>query len=135
MSTAVDAPDAPVTLRPAGDRGTLTIADRVIEKVAVAAAGEINGVLPAPTGGLGRVFHPGRQISAGATQPGGSTDAVELTLELSVRYPLPVRTTAIAVRRHVSERVLQLTGRPLSRVTIAVTHLTHPGEERPSRVQ
>jgi uncharacterized alkaline shock family protein YloU len=135
MSTAVEAV-APAG-RPAAERGTLIIADRVVQKVAVAAAAEVDGVLPAPATGLTRALRPGRHITADASQHDhgrGASPTIELAIQLSVRYPLPVRATTAAVRDHVMERVLALTGREITGLDIDVTHLTHPGEERSPRV-
>jgi uncharacterized alkaline shock family protein YloU len=131
--STVSVSDTTAGLRAAPDRGELTIADRVLEKVAVTAAAEIDGVLPAPSAGLTRAMHPGRHISADADQR--DDHRVELALVLAVRYPMPVWATARAVRRHVTERVRQLTGREVADLSIAVTYLTHPGEERPRRVE
>jgi uncharacterized alkaline shock family protein YloU len=126
-----------VPQRPPGERGALLIADRVLERIAVAAAGEVEGVLPAPAKGLQRVLHPSRRIGADADQDDASArqGGVALTLTLAVRYPLPIARTTAAVRDHVKARLRDLAGRDVTEMTIQVTHLTHPDHESSRRVQ
>jgi uncharacterized alkaline shock family protein YloU len=123
---------------PAAERGGLLVPDRVVEKVAMAAAAEVDGVHAAPATGLRRVFGGSPRIEASVRQPGGpdpgSGPVAEVSLEVSIRYPLPVFSTAGKVRDHVAERVLALTGRTVTDLRIEVTHFTHAAELRPRRV-
>lgn len=127
--------------RPGGDaaqRGSLSIDDGVVEKVAVAAAGEIDGVggaarrlLGVPTGSDGTEHATaGRpRVSARVT---GQTAVIEL--RLSVAYPASVRATTEAVRAHVRERVATLTELTVSRVDITVASLSSPAARTRRRV-
>ena len=119
----------------ADDRGRLQIADAVVEKVAVAAAGEIDDVggvarrvLGVPAGrddGEGRP-----QVSARVTGQVASLD-----VRLTVMYPASVRSTTEAVREHLRDRVHALTEITVSRVDISVTALPLRGQlQSPGRV-
>ena len=119
----------------ADDRGRLQIADVVVEKVATAAASEIDDVggvarrvLGVPAGrddGEGRP-----QVSARVTGQVASLD-----VRLTVMYPASVRSTTDAVREHLRERVHALTEITVSRVDISVTALPLGGQlQSPGRV-
>lgn len=108
----------------AAERGTLAIDDAVVEKVAIAAAGEVDGVggaarrvLGVPTG---RDDGDGRPRATARVR--GETAA--LHLRLTVAYPASVRGTTEAVRAHVRERVQALTELTVTRVDISVAALT-----------
>ncbi|MDD7926521.1 Asp23/Gls24 family envelope stress response protein [Actinomycetospora chibensis] len=108
----------------AGERGSLSIDDTVVEKVAAAAAGEIDGVrgaarrvLGVPTGSDDGDGRP--RVSARVT---GQTAALEV--RLSVVYPASVRATTEAVRSHLRDRVHALTELTVSRVDVSVAALT-----------
>jgi uncharacterized alkaline shock family protein YloU len=112
--------------------GTLRVADRVVEKIAAAAAAEVPGVAgPSrrsaprllPRAGAGRfgrarpVRHRSRGMSGRrgyARRPLVSANvqgsAARLTMAISVRYPSPVEETAGRVRALVRERVAALAG-------------------------
>lgn len=107
----------------AAERGSLSIEDGVVEKVAVAAASEVQHVggvarrvLGVPTG---RADADGRPRASARV----SGDVVALELRLSVTYPASVRATTEAVREHVRDRVHALTELTVSRVDIAVAAL------------
>jgi uncharacterized alkaline shock family protein YloU len=121
MTTTIAVPD---TLPP--ERGSLRVDDAVVEKVAVAAAGEIDGVggaarrvLGVPTG-----RDDDEQRPRATARVAGQTAAVEL--RLTVAYPASVRRTTEAVRAHVAERVRALTEITVTRVEITVAALTRP---------
>lgn len=120
--------------------GIVTINDRVVEKIAALAAAEI----PDVGGPAGRIFGRamtgagplgGAQASLGSL-PKVSADVdgsvVVLGLSLSVRWRAPVPDVTSAVRRHVRDRVTELTGLTVTEVSISVTDLvTHlPGPPR-----
>jgi uncharacterized alkaline shock family protein YloU len=118
----------------AADRGTLALDDVVVEKVAVAAAMEIEHVggatrrvLGVPTG---REHGDGRP--RGAVQVSGQVAAIEL--RLSVTYPASVRATTEAVRAHVRRQVHALTELTVSRVDITIAALSSTGGPSTKRV-
>lgn len=109
----------------ADDRGSLGIADSVVEKVAVAAAGEVDhvgGVARRVLGlglGLGGEDGDGRpRVSAKV-----SGDTVALDIRLSVDYPASVRAVTAAARDHIRDRVQALTELSVTRVDIDVAAL------------
>lgn len=109
---------------PAGERGSLSIEDVVVEKVAVAAAGEIDGVGGAARRVLG--------VTAGSNDGDGrpratarvSGETAALEVRLTVAYPASVRATTEAVRAHVRDRVEALTDLTVTRVDISIAALT-----------
>ena len=131
VTTTVNTPDGDVGRHAAppdaGDRGRLEIAGIVVEKVATAAAGEIDHVGGSARRVLGvtagREDGDGRpRVSARLT---GSVAALDI--RLSITYPASVRAVSEAVREHVRDRVQALTAFSVTRVDIAVTALPAPG--------
>lgn len=119
-----DSPTGQLSLDTAGERGSLSIEDTVVEKVAAAAAGEIDGVggaarrvLGVPTGSDDGDGRP--RVSARVT---GRTAALDV--RLAVDYPASVRATTEAVRSHLRDRVHALTELTVSRVDVSVAALT-----------
>lgn len=113
--------DAPIETR-----GRVDVADQVVEKIAVGALDEVDGV-GGTTGTVGRML--GRDDDAGrprvnATVSGGS---VRLDVRISVAYPSPVAATCDRARDHVVRQVQTLTGLDVVRVDITVSALTTPG--------
>jgi uncharacterized alkaline shock family protein YloU len=93
----------------AAQRGTTTIADKAVRKIAEQAAGE---VLPAPAT---------RSTRGSATVRGRRT---AVTLRTALPYPAPLSEAARHVQQHVSNRTRRLTGLETARVELAVTTLT-----------
>lgn len=108
------------------DRGELSIAEQVVEKIAATALGEIDhigGTAPTMLGvPLGSV-DPDRlpQVTAQVT---GSV--VTLAARCSVTYPAPVARVTDQARAHVIDRVDTLTGLRVAQLDITVTALTSP---------
>ncbi|KOV84524.1 hypothetical protein [Nocardia sp. NRRL S-836] len=86
-------------------RGTTTVADRAVGRIATRAAHEVAGVAAA---------------TAGAHVTGG---VAALDVRLDLHYPAPVAATTAAVRAHLADRVGALTGLTVSVVDVAVTEL------------
>jgi uncharacterized alkaline shock family protein YloU len=123
MTSTLTAPSAMPT--PAdgdpGERGRTTIADRVIERIAVqavsevgAAGGSVRRMLGVAVGGSGL----DRDAQVTAVIAGG---AAALTVQLSVAYPASVAQTAREARRQLVQRIQDLTGHTVSRVDITIT--------------
>ncbi len=112
--------------------GTISINDRVIEKMASRAAAEIPDAGAAAPRVLGRSLAaaPGgigiRQTSLDAL-PRASADVdgsiVALTVTLSVRWPASVPAVTKSVRERVRDRIAELTGMRVIEVSISVTDL------------
>jgi uncharacterized alkaline shock family protein YloU len=104
-----------------GERGRTTIADRVIERIAVQAVGEVGAaggaarrMLGVAVGGAG--LDKDAQVTVTAA---GGTAA--LAVQLSVAYPAPIARTAREARQRLIDRIEELTGHAVSRVDITVT--------------
>lgn len=97
------------TLEPAdlAERGSLTIAGRTVERTAARAAAEIDGV--------------GGPVKVSAKIAG---ETAVLDVRLAVSYPASVGRTTENARRHLMERVGELTGLAVTRVDVTVTALT-----------
>jgi uncharacterized alkaline shock family protein YloU len=104
-----------------GERGRTTIADRVIERIAVQAVGEVGAaggsarrMLGVAVGGAGL----DQDAQVAVTVAGGTA---ALAVQLSVAYPASVARTARAARQRLVERIEELTGHAVTRVDVTVT--------------
>lgn len=114
---AAAAPVAP----PAGERGALRIADRVVAKIAARAAGEVLAEVPE----YGLV--PADRKPHASVSVRKETARVRLTVELG--YPGDLGTVCGSVRRHVADRVRALTGMEVPEVAVEIERL-HSATER-----
>ena len=133
MSSALDpsppgaAPDAPqddaAQLAEPAQRGSLRIADRVVEKVAARAVTEVDLATGAPRTVLGlRMSAPDPDAPARAdARVDGQVVSVRVTL--AVRWPAPVRQVAQQVRSHLTSRINALTGLQVAEVDVDVPTL------------
>lgn len=118
----------------AGDRGTLAIADVVVEKVARTAAGEVDDVGGAARRVLG--VPTGRDDGDGRPRVSArvSGQVVALEVRLTVAYPASVRAVTENVRAHLTDRVHALTELTVSRVDVSVAALTRAESATGKRV-
>ena len=129
------------------DKGSTTIADVVVQKVAGLAAREIRGV-HALGGGATRALSALRDRIPGATASAGQGVSVEVgekqaavDLELVVEYGVPIAELAKSVRGNVITAIEQITGLEVVEVNINVNDVHIPsdseGDEQPetARVQ
>lgn len=116
-----------------GERGTLSIDDRVVEKVAGHAVSLVPGASAAPRRFLG--------VAVGAAEPGearvrarvdGSRAVVETSL--SVSWPMSIATVVAGVRRAVTDEVRRCTGLTVDHVDVEVVSLPAPVTRGTSRV-
>ena len=118
------------------ERGTTTIQDGVVSKVAGIAAQEVDGVR---MGGGGTAQAVGSFMSAvpgvggGSESRGVSVEVGEVEaavdLSMSVEYGRTIHQTAEAVRRNVIRRVENLVGLRVTEVNIAVNDIFFPQQE------
>ena len=116
--------------------GTVTVADRVVARLAARAALEISDAGGAAPRILGRSLDgvKGTRNTSLDALPRATADVdgsvAVLSLELSVRWPASVPATTAAVRAHVAARITELTGLTVAELRISVTdlvtHLTPP---------
>ena len=143
MSTAIDTdplPDADPTAHRADqvepeERGTTTIAQRAVERVAAHAVGELTDV----GGAAKRMF--GMAIAGEDLDNTAQVSATilgqraALDVRISVVYPASVGATTEAVRAHLTRQVEEFTGIRVHRVNITVTALHGGLTARAGRVQ
>jgi uncharacterized alkaline shock family protein YloU len=125
------------------DRGTTTIDDGVVAKIAGIATREVSGV--SSMGGslsgavaevVGRIRGEEHATSGVGVEVGTRQAAVDLSI--TVQYPATITEVASSVRDNVIDRIEKLTGLEVVEVNIAVTDLAFPGGEEEgdqSRVQ
>ena len=114
-----------------GELGVISIADGVVEKIAAMAATENPDAGSAAIRVLGRAMPGAGHLGVRGTD----LDALPKTtvevdgsrafvnLEIAVRWPASVNEVSRQVRRHVEERVQELTGLQVDEVHIVVSDL------------
>ncbi|MBB4935240.1 putative alkaline shock family protein YloU [Lipingzhangella halophila] len=133
MSTATAAPrTAPGQGAgpPPAERGTTTVPDRVVAKIATAAVSEVSGsrALTGRFGGL---------VGGGGARSHARVSGTNVTLRLviAVHYPSPLRRMAREVRAHVKHRVAEYTGLTVRHIDIEIAELVRtrnrPRGDRP----
>ncbi|RBY79022.1 Asp23/Gls24 family envelope stress response protein [Blastococcus sp. TF02A-26] len=147
MSTAVSAtspgasatslPDAERALPKLGDpqeRGSLTIADRVVERVAGYAVTQVEGATAAPRRILGITVgdvRPEKEAAVSA-RVDGHTATVQATV--AIGWPASVRQVASQLRQRIREDVGHITGVEVAHIDVEVVSLSTPPTAR-RRVQ
>lgn len=115
----------------AAERGSLTIADRVIERVAGYAATQVEGASAAPRRLLGINIGDARPDDEASVRArvDGQTATVEATI--AVEWPRSIVDVAQRLRSRVRDDVLNLTGVQVAHVDVDVVSL--PAPTSPSR--
>ena len=114
-----------------GELGTISIADQVVTKIAATAAAEnpdagaaVARVVGRAVPGAGRLGVRGTDLDAlPATTVEVDGSKAFVHLEISVRWPASVPEVTGRVRRHVRDRVGELTGLQVEEVDIVVSDL------------
>ena len=119
-TTGASGPDDP------GDRGGLSVADRVVERVAGYAATQVPGAGAAPRRVLGVDVGDARPDREAAVQArvDGRTATVQATI--AVEWPRSVREVVRRFREHVHADVQHLTGVQVAHVDVEVVDLPAP---------
>ncbi|MEV7426499.1 Asp23/Gls24 family envelope stress response protein [Streptomyces sp. NPDC091212] len=117
------------------EKGTTTIADAVVQKIAGLAAREVSGVY-ALGGGAVRAFGAIRERIPGASASVGQGVSVEVgerqaavDLQILVEYGVSIADLARAIRRNVIDAVEQMTGLEVVEVNINVSDVHIPGDD------
>src|SRR5450755_1960887 len=129
MSTGTDVEPAARVGR--NELGTISIADGVVSKIAARAAAENPDAGAAAARMLGRAVPGAGHLGVRGTDlealPKTSVEVdgskAFVTLEISVRWPASVPEITGQVRRHVRDRVRELTGLDVDEVHITVADL------------
>ncbi len=132
MTTTLEHPvTAPRPGSPAGadpiaaeERGALTIADQVVEKIAATALGEVEHLGGAAKRVLGVALGSDDPDRSARVQARVDGSVVTLEVGCSVAYPAPVGAVTEQARSVLIERVEELTGLSVRQVDITVTSLT-----------
>lgn len=136
MAVAQPHPQMSTSLEPAAragrnELGTISIADGVVSKIAARAAAENPDAGAAAARMLGRAVPGAGHLGVRGTDlqalPKTSVEVdgskAFVTLEISVRWPASVPEITGQVRRHVRDRVRELTGLDVDEVHITVADL------------
>ena len=119
------------------ERGTTTIQDGVVSKVAGIAAQEVEGVRMGSGGAsqaVGNIMSAVPGVGSGSQSRGVSVEVGEVEtavdLSMSVEYGRTIHQIAEAVRTNVIRRVENLVGLRVTEVNITVTDIFFPQQEQ-----
>lgn len=117
----------------AEDRGSLSIAPRVVERIAGQAATEVDHVTGVPRRVLGQTL--GKVTADSQARASAKVDGsiASISVSVAVEYPTPVRAAAAAVRAHVSSTVHDLCGLDVVEVSVDVPHFYSSAAVTPTR--
>lgn len=116
------------------NRGSLDISPRVVEKVAGAAALEVDHVSGVPRRILGQTLGKVKADSQARADAKIDGSTVSVSLSVAVEYPTPVRSAAAAVRANVIKQVGDLCGLTVVEVDVDVPHFySSASQAQPTR--
>ena len=119
--TVADTPTAELQTRTSPEeRGTLTIADRVVERIASIAASEVPGVADIGSGWTQIVR---RSLPTSQARVAGGRSRIGV--DIAAVWPAALDELAAAVHSHVTERVFALTGVAVDGVDVTVADVVH----------
>jgi uncharacterized alkaline shock family protein YloU len=130
---AAEAGSAHPELGDPADRGSVTIADRAVERIAGHAMTQVEGASAAPRRLLGVSLggdQPDKEASVNA-RVDGATVTVDATV--AVGYPNSVRAVTARLRTHVRAEVARLTGMHVAHIDVDVVSMRAPAAQ-PRRV-
>lgn len=116
------------------DKGSTSIDDSVVAKIAAIAAREVDGV--ATLGGslsgalgnmVGRIRGSEHRTAGVGVEVGSRQAAVDINCQME--YPASIHEVADSVRQNVIDRIESMTGLEVVEVNIAVNDLVFPGGE------
>lgn len=113
----------------AEDRGSLEVHPTVVRKVAERAADATPGAVKAPR----KIAGLGAGEQGASAKIDGFGGEVDVTLDVALRYPSPVRELTDDMRQRVTDEVHRITGYRVRSVRITVSALLP--ESRSSRVE
>ena len=118
------------------ERGTTTIQDGVVSKVAGIAAQEVDGIRMGggASQAVGSIMSAVPGVSSGSQSQGVSVEVGEVEtavdLSMSVEYGRTIHQIAEAVRNNVIRRVENLVGLRVTEVNISVTDIFFPQQDQ-----
>jgi uncharacterized alkaline shock family protein YloU len=130
-STASDPPPA-ADLAPVAERGGLSVADRVVEKVASFAVTTVPDAAAAPRRMLGVNVGESHEEGLPSVEARVSGDVATVRARIAVRWPRSVTEVADAVRERIRKEVAEITGIRVDHIDLEVTSLdvASPEERR-----
>ena len=111
-------------------RGRLVITDKVVERIATVAAGEVEGVVKAGSGFDQVLGH--RYPKADATVAG---DRARIQVQVAIAWPHPLGQVCGRVRDQVHDRVAELIGVRVDAVDVIAANVVHAPQPEGRRVQ
>lgn len=128
LATPTDEPRQP--------RGQTVVTSKAVATIARQAAGEVDGVELVLRSGLRRLLADFLPVGGGhGASAAVATGTTTIELHLAVSWPRPVGKVSEEVRRHVRERVQDLTGYAVTDVDIVVESLPAPDDRAPRAVR
>jgi len=124
--TLAGPPAGPEAGPPPAPGGETWIADAIVEKIAAAAAREVDGVDDLRGGGPRRGWIRASDRSAGGARVAIHEGVATIVLRLVVRHGVAIVDVVDAVRARVIERVEFATGMTVARVDIGVLDVVAP---------
>lgn len=118
----------------AEDRGTLTVDDKVVEKVAGYAATLVPDAIAAPRRVLGVNVGESRPDSAAHVRARVQGDTATVDATIAIRWPKSIRSVAEQVRHTIRDEVQRITGVEVDHIDLDVVSLKTPQTKR-RRVQ
>ncbi|HSP37015.1 MAG TPA: Asp23/Gls24 family envelope stress response protein [Frankiaceae bacterium] len=117
----------------AESRGSTTIANRVVEKVAGHAAVEVDHVGGVPRRLLGQSLGKVKADSQARASAKVDGSIVSVSVSVAVEYPTPVREAAAAVRANVVQQVHAICGLNVVEVHVDIPHFYSAASLTPTR--
>ncbi|MEJ5914684.1 Asp23/Gls24 family envelope stress response protein, partial [Pseudokineococcus sp. 1T1Z-3] len=114
-----------------GERGSLDVADRVLERIALRAAGEVDGVAPGASGPLGGLLGSG--FPSVQVEHAGSH--VRVLVDVATLWPRPAAEVAAGVRTTVARRLEELAAVTVDAVAVTVRDVVLPRAQEEARVE
>jgi uncharacterized alkaline shock family protein YloU len=112
------------------ERGSLTVADRVVERVAGFAVTLVDGASAAPRRVLGVAVGGSRDDREASVDARVDGQLATVEASVAIGWPASVRTVAARLREQVRADVERITGVRVAHVDIDVVSLTAPTSKR-----
>lgn len=128
MADTGAAAEAPALADDAGERGSLTVRDRAVERLVIAAALDCDGVDRRSTG-VDRIT--GRELPRADVVVSG--DHVRAAVAVAVEWRRPLAETSSAVAQRVTHALATMSGLVVDGVDVHVATVLPPGAGTPKR--
>jgi uncharacterized alkaline shock family protein YloU len=115
------------------ERGSVSIADRVVERIAGHAVSQVEGASAAPRRLLGVALGGDRSDKEASVNARVDGSIVTVDATVAVGYPHSIRAVTARLRTHVRAEVERLTGMRVAHIDVDVVSMRAPAA-RPRRV-